>query len=211
MPVLKLILNADDYGLSPLFNKGILELARQGIVSSVSVMIKKDFVNPADFKNLDKVSVGLHLTLKKDGSPLPEIEYQIKKFKKVFKKNLLHLDSHYHLHLSPANFNQIIALAKKYDLPVRSRFNSDRLKIRKAGLKTPDRFISWHPGRINALQKRIEQFKGGVLELVCHPGYYDKNSDIYYNYQREKELEFLKSRKFAEIIKQFEIINYGDL
>jgi len=25
----KLILNADDYGLSPLFNKGILELARK--------------------------------------------------------------------------------------------------------------------------------------------------------------------------------------
>ena len=45
----RLIITADDYGLSPSFNKGILELARKNIISSVSVMIKKKFVFPADF------------------------------------------------------------------------------------------------------------------------------------------------------------------
>ena len=59
----KLIVNADDYGLSPLFNKGILALIEKGIVTSTTVMIKRKYVRPALLTKFEKISIGLHLEL----------------------------------------------------------------------------------------------------------------------------------------------------
>jgi len=45
----RLIISADDYGMSKNFNKGILELIRKGIVNITTVMIKRKFIKLADY------------------------------------------------------------------------------------------------------------------------------------------------------------------
>lgn len=196
--------------MSPLFNQGILELAKAGIVSSTTVMVKRKYVRPQDFKNLKTLSVGLHLELKERDS-LVEMERQLKKFIKLFRNYPSHLDGHKHLHITPSNLPKVTRLAKKYGLPIRSVLAKDRQKIRKAGLKTPNKYISWHPQRKLKMFEALRENKSSPCELVCHLGYYDKRSSSAYNRQRQQELKILKSRQFQKIIKKFEIINYYGL
>lgn len=206
----KLIVNADDYGLGKLFNAGIIELAQAGIVTSISVMIKRQPVEVKELLSLKNVSIGLHLELG-NNSEAREIENQIELFSEKFGKLPSHLDGHQHCHLTADNIENVISVAKKYNLPVRSKSIVDRLLLTKNQLKTPDNFISWHPKRAKEMLSALENETARVCELVCHPGYYDKNADVLYNESREKELEFLKSDAFENISKKFEKISYNEI
>ena len=59
------ILNADDFGLSPGINRGIIESHRDGIVTSVSLMTVGDaFEEAVAFAHeAPGLSLGIHLTL----------------------------------------------------------------------------------------------------------------------------------------------------
>lgn len=206
----KIIINADDWGLSPLFNKGILALMKKGIISSTTVMINQKYIEPEKLLNLDNISIGLHLELD-NKSKISEVEEQIIKFKQVFNKYPSHLDGHQHCHIFPEHIGNVVKVAKKYSLPVRSRFNEDREFFIKNKIKTVDLFLSWHPKRIDELIKKINNINANVSEVVCHPGYFDKNCNYSYNKQREKELKFLQSSKFLAAIKKFQLMNYYEL
>lgn len=206
----KLIINADDWGLSSLFNKGILKLIKENIVTSVTVMVNRKYINPENILSLKKSCLGLHLELFEKSSAL-EIESQIEKFKKFFNQMPSHLDSHQHSHLSEYNLSLVLKVAQKYNLPLRSRFPEDRKKIQRAGVKTPSEYIGWHPNNKTTFLKKLLQSTEEVTEVVCHPGYYDKNCDYPYNKQRGKELKILKSKEFQKIIKKFELISYNEL
>lgn len=205
----KLIINADDFGLARNFNKGILELAQKNIVTSTTVMVKRDFINVEKLKSIDNISIGLHLELKKR-SDKKEIEKQVKLFLKLFNQLPSHIDGHQHCHLEKENLSLVIDAAKKFNVPVRSRFPEDRKIIRASNVKTPDEFISWHPERKEKLFEKLEKFSKETAELVCHPGYYDSSCDYPYNKRREEELKILKSNEFQEKIKKFNLINYTD-
>lgn len=170
-------------------------------------MINRKFVKTSDFKKFKNISVGLHLELK-EKSNIKNIEAQLKKFRRKFGCPPSHLDGHKHCHLTDNNIYKVIKVAKKYNFPVRSRFPKDRKILKKYKIKTPDNFISWHPKRTKALLKKMEKIKLQTVEMVCHPGYFDKNSRSSYNLQREKEMNFLKSKKFQKALKKFKIINY---
>lgn len=172
-------------------------------------MIKRSFISPADFKELPNVSVGLHLELREDDF-LEEMEKQLTLFINIFHRLPSHLDGHSHCHLTETNLPKTIRLAKKYDLPMRSRFNEDRLKIKREGIKTPDSFISWHPHRTTFLLEKLKETKG-VTELVCHPGHYDKNCNYPYNKERREESDFLKSTNLKKILDKIDLISYADL
>ncbi len=73
---MKLILNADDYGLSPSVNKGITECLKEGLVTSATVMMNTPYTDEAialikenEFKN-----IGIHLNLTYGPSVLPRSE-----------------------------------------------------------------------------------------------------------------------------------------
>lgn len=205
-----MIVNADDYGFSPLFNKGILELAEKGIISSSSIMIKRKYIDTAVIKKFPKLSWGLHLELK-ERDTLKKMEEQIKKFVHKFGCLPSHLDGHKHMHVTKNNLPKIIKLAKKYDLPVRSEGPKTRKFFRKAKIKTPSNFIHWHPKRKIAFFQQIRNVRSGVSELACHPGYFDTTSSSSYNKRREQELKLLKSKKFRHLIKKFKVISYNEL
>jgi predicted glycoside hydrolase/deacetylase ChbG (UPF0249 family) len=58
-------INADDWGLSPGINEGILDLARRNIVQRVSILASGSFVNDglAELKALPTLTFGLHFSL----------------------------------------------------------------------------------------------------------------------------------------------------
>ena len=81
----RVIMNADDYGVSKFLNEAILEGIRKGVVNSVSVMVTHQYLNcfESDLKELllaieyaesnyaHKVGIGLHLSLN-SGIPISE-------------------------------------------------------------------------------------------------------------------------------------------
>jgi len=206
----RLIINADDFGLSKKFNRGILELIDRGIATSTTVMTNQKFVEAKKILARKNISVGLHLELSPKTS-LREIESQVRKFQKLFGRLPTHLDGHKHCHLLPKNLPLVLKIAKKYKLPVRSRFSEDRKTIQSAGLKTPDCYISWHPKRKQRFLENIRGAKRDATEIVCHPGYFDAKSTSSYNKQRERELEILKSRNFKKAVGNFEMISYAQI
>lgn len=206
----KIIITADDYGMSPRFNAGILELAREGIVTSISVMIGRKYIRKADLLTLD-VALGLHLEIKSVSS-YREVISQIKRFAKRFGRLPAYLDGHQHQHITPGNISHVIRAAKRFSLPVRSRYPADRVLLKSAGVSTPDQFVSWHPERLSVLKKRLREAQSSpVSELVTHPGYADKDCRYPYNVERSQELNFLKSARFRKMLLDFSAINYSSL
>ena len=59
------LITADDWGLSPGINEGILDLARRGVVRRVSVLATGGYVTVglAELKALSGVAIGLHFSL----------------------------------------------------------------------------------------------------------------------------------------------------
>ena len=61
----QLIINADDFGLHPLINKGIIEGHRHGMITSTSLMPSAPAFEEAVqlAKETPSLGVGIHLTL----------------------------------------------------------------------------------------------------------------------------------------------------
>lgn len=210
MPHPKLIITADDYGMSPRFNQGILELATLGIVTGISVMILRKYIRSQELLALG-IPLGLHLELKTKASER-DVHAQIQRFQKRFGTLPAYLDGHRHRHLIPENLRCVLRVARKWSLPVRSRLLEDRLLLKLRAVGSPDNFISWHPARIPILEDRLRNAKQfAISELVVHPGYYDKNCTYLYNKQREEELLFLRSPHFNKLIRPFRLVAYTHL
>ncbi len=123
----RLIVNADDWGLTRGVSEGILAAHRHGIVTSTTVLVTADLERGLVARLLDSgLGVGLHVNLTL-GSPLTrgkslvagggrfvrdarhaaararagdvraEIEAQVAKFRRVFRRAPTHLDTHHHV------------------------------------------------------------------------------------------------------------------
>ncbi len=131
----QLIINADDFGLSPPVNEGIIRAFEAGGITNATLMIKRPSTGEAVrfAKNNPSLPLGLHLDLddllggdKKDderfnldriGAMLEEksflktveseIDGQIKAFKETGLE-LTHIDGHHHLHAIPRIFLLLI-------------------------------------------------------------------------------------------------------
>lgn len=208
----KLIINADDFGLSENFNKGILELADRNIVTSTSALVDEKHALSKDIRK-HPVSIGLHIDLSEnleDSAIKKEIGRQIRKFVSLYGRLPSHLNGHKNCHLIQKIFPKIIEVAKKYNLPIRSTNDKNRIAIREAGLRTPSRLVWWNVEYKHVLFQDLQKDYSGVTELLCHPGYFDPKSISSYNKQREKELKILKSVKFKNLLKSFELVNYSN-
>lgn len=206
----KLIITADDYGMSPQFNRGMLEVARAGLITGISVMIKRKYIRKSELLALN-IPLGLHLELGTSSS-LREVVSQIERFTKRFGKLPAYLDGHRHKHVSPGNISHVIHAAQQYGLPVRSRLPADRDSLKEGAIATPSHFISWHPERLPVLTGRLHEARSvAVSELVVHPGYFDRRCPYAYNRERKAELDFIKSENFLRLIRHFQLIRYTEL
>jgi len=62
---IRLIVNADDFGISQSANRAILRAHREGILTTTSLMVNGDAAESAVLKAREnpKLGIGLHLTL----------------------------------------------------------------------------------------------------------------------------------------------------
>jgi len=118
-----------------------------------------------------------------------------------------HLDTHQHVHCQHNElFETYIGLAREYNLPARTIPGWNK-SLRAAGVRSADHcetsFYCDDP-TLSMLSRAIIHGKaltpiGGLIEMMCHPGYVTEELAAVDSYvrQREQELEVLTNRKLV--------------
>ncbi|HEY6201899.1 MAG TPA: ChbG/HpnK family deacetylase [Candidatus Limnocylindria bacterium] len=125
------------------------------------------------------------------------IEYraQYLKARELLGREPTHLDSHHWVHDHPALEWAIGELARETGAAARIHSDEQRDRLRARGVRTCDHFVRdfQHEGKVGvdsllALLGRIAA-KGGVTELMCHPGEPDEALAKRSGYARERATE----------------------
>ncbi len=238
-PVKKLIINADDVGLSPSINEAVRRCYSYGIITGVSVMACGKYFREAAaiLREIENEEVGVHLTLTGSFSPCIEdtlcindilddrgvfvSDYRqllLLSFRRRLDKDqvyqeftaqvrrvknegleIIHLDSHEHIHMFPGILDVVIKIAREFNIPyirlplegkgiiskqfrVRDFFRHTGLRalafkaemiMDDTGIKHNDAFLGhFHSGRIDddVLCFMMDNIGEGVSELTVHPG-----------------------------------------
>jgi len=205
-----LIVNADDFGLSAGINRGIIEAAESGILTSASLMVRQPAAGDAGeyAKKNRRISVGLHLDLGEwvyrngewvllyevvradDADAVrQEVERQLAEFRRLAGRNPSHLDSHQHVHRNEPVRSIVQELASRLSLPLRECGGQVRHCGDFYGQTGEGEPI---PGAISveSLKKILGSLPEGITELGCHPGYAD-GLDSVYRGERAEEVRVL--------------------
>lgn len=207
-----LIINADDFGYSKIFNGAILMLGKKELISSTTVMVNrvtdeqtsqvKELVGLAEFH---KIGVGLHLEFS-DENFGAEIARQFGKFIALFGFKPSHIDMHKSMFLKEA-FPFVIDFCRENNLPCRNH------KIEATGVvTTQNEVLSGTKMSIAELKTTIENFKDSEsYEILFHPGTYDPDSKSALN--REREMDVQKIVEIQPFFKEnsIKLISYLDL
>jgi predicted glycoside hydrolase/deacetylase ChbG (UPF0249 family)/pimeloyl-ACP methyl ester carboxylesterase len=208
----KIIITADDYGMSESFDKGIIELASLKYLSSIGVMVNRikssnsiTILKEVSLKN--NISIGLHLEfMTKDFKK--EIDSQLNRFNGFFSNLPSYVDVHKGIKFKDS-FPIIIDYALKYKIPFRNHGIEDKCKdLRQTSVpfyfgtgKKAIEIINWIEGTPFS----------SIIELVFHPGYQDKNSKSSLNIEREADMNTIKLLQKKLKKYDYDIINYDSL
>jgi predicted glycoside hydrolase/deacetylase ChbG (UPF0249 family) len=215
-----LIVNADDFGLSPGVNAGVARTHEDGILTSASLMVRRPAAPAAaDYaRATPSLGLGLHVDLgewvRKDGSwravyevvPLDggpavieaEARAQLARFRELTGRDPTHLDSHQHVHNSEGVTSVFRRLAQELGVPLRHhiggvRYCGDLYGHDEHGVPIPEA-ISF-----DAFTEIIRGLKPGMTELACHPGL-GADTGSPYDREREQEVEVLCDPRVAEAL-----------
>jgi chitin disaccharide deacetylase len=206
----RVIVNADDFGLSPEINRGIVEGHRRGIVTSTSLMVKGVAAEAALKAAIENpnLSFGLHVDIGewefRNGSWEAVYKYcdttdveacreevlgQLQAYKRIMGVNPTHIDSHQHVHRYSremmAMFGEV--LRDFGGVPLRhmcSGVTANGGFWGRDGNNQVD-FSRIKPARLIEILRGLPD--GSTTELSCHPGHV---GDIELSYGQERELEF---------------------
>lgn len=183
-----LIVAADDYGYARGYNRGILEAAQAGALDGVSAMVGRSRCEAAPLLETG-VEIGLHLEL--PGAPPAA---QLERFEALFARPPAYIDGHKHCHARPAAVDEVVGIATKLEIPVRSVDETHRERLRRAGVATPDRLI----GRLDPSEPALpaelaqgRQLPAGVTEWMVHPGHPDPDAGSSYDGARREDLDLV--------------------
>ena len=167
----RLIVNADDFGLTQGVSAGILAAGRHGIVTSTTLLATARIDDETVARLRDSgLGVGIHVNFTL-GRPLSrgrslveagggfvrdarraaaraetrdverEVEAQIERFATLVRRAPTHLDSHHHVGLLSPVRETLLDAARRLGVAVRSQNPDARARARTAGLRTPDHFF----------------------------------------------------------------------
>ena len=205
-----LIVNADDFGLSPGVNCGIIEAHENGIVTSASLMVRwPAAAAAAAYARANPcLGVGLHVDLGEwayrngewvclyqvvpPADPVAvtkEVGRQLDAFHRLVGRDPTHIDSHQHVHLEEPARAELLAAAARIGIPVRHfapaiRYCGDFYGQDGKGEPCPIAIT------IEALLRTLAELPDGTTELTCHPGYGD-DLDSMYRGERASEVKAL--------------------
>jgi predicted glycoside hydrolase/deacetylase ChbG (UPF0249 family) len=163
MALQRVVLCADDYGLSPGVSRGIRELLQAGRLSATSCMtVYPEFEadGPLLKPMFGSVDIGLHFTLTASrpvgalmreaylvgldpGAVAAELERQLATFVRVMGRPPDYIDGHQHVHLYPRVREAVMAAARRLGVYVRSTREpvDDRMARRPSPVESA--FLSW--------------------------------------------------------------------
>ena len=207
-----LIINADDFGMSKIFNESILDLIRNEIVKSTTVMVDKITEDQKEqveelikLSKTMKLSVGLHLDFKNSDYGT-QIKSQYDKFLKIFNFNPSHIDIHKASELKDS-IPLVANFCKEKKLPCRNKGGNIEY------FKTTD-VPSFHgtTDRFSDIEDWIKSLEDGkYYEILFHPGIFDSNCKSSLNKNRERDIKH--ALKLNSILEKYDIkqVSYFDL
>lgn len=201
-----LIANADDFGLSPGVNRGIIQAHEKGIVTSASLMVRRPAASGAAAysRKHPSLSLGIHVDLGewvyRDGDWVPlyrvvplediaavadEVSRQLATFRHLTGRDPTHINSHQHVHLREPARSFLVEIARKIGVPLRQcspevRYCGDFYGQTAEGSPIPD-VIS-----VDGLLRILATLPPGFTELACHPG---EGNDVETVYRSERMQE----------------------
>jgi chitin disaccharide deacetylase len=186
----RLIVNADDFGLSAGVNRGIITAHERGIVTSTSLMVRYPAADEAVAyaRHRRQLSVGLHFDIgeweaTKDRewraiyqvvdrydalAVRRELSKQLERYRKLTGEDPTHLDSHQHVHRAEPAKSELLRVAEKLGVPLR-HFDP---RVGYCGYFYGHTAEGWsYPEGISsqALQTIFATLKPGITEVGCHP------------------------------------------
>jgi predicted glycoside hydrolase/deacetylase ChbG (UPF0249 family) len=206
----QLIINADDFGLSPETNRGIIQCREHGVLTSASLMVRGPAAQAAaEYAAGDSgFSVGLHVELGEwelqadqwvqtnyvvrlddPAAVRDELARQLDAFRKLMGRNPTHLDSHQHVHQQKA----IKVLMRELAGPMGIVLRGDCSAVRFCGdFYGQDEQLRPMPEYVSTanLCKLLRRLEPGITELSCHPGL-DYQLSSSYRDQRPLEVQTL--------------------
>jgi predicted glycoside hydrolase/deacetylase ChbG (UPF0249 family) len=185
----RLIVNADDLGLSAGVNAGIVEAHRRGIVTSASLMVRQPAAEEAArlARRLPRLGVGLHIDLWEsvfrdgewvrlyawtaDEAPAieREVQAQLARFRRLMGRGPDHLDTHQHVHRREPAATVVARAAQALGLPLRG----DGAARYVGGFYGQDDVGGPYPEGIGVqrLLELLDALEPGLTEFGCHPGH----------------------------------------
>ena len=192
----RVIVNADDFGLTTGITEGIVEAHVRGIVTSTSLMV--DAPAAAHAVGLagehPGLSIGLHFV---DDTPAlddpehaaREFARQLERFRAVIGREPTHVDSHHHVHVK--RMSTFKPLVDPLGVPLRGdgrvRYLGAFFAHPEPGVDDYDRIRS--PFLLRLLGEIGDE--AGFVELGCHPGRVTPELRSSYAAPREIELATL--------------------
>jgi predicted glycoside hydrolase/deacetylase ChbG (UPF0249 family) len=220
-----LVVNADDFGLCPGVNRGIIAAHERGIVTSTSLMVRWPAAAAAAAyaRSHSSLGVGLHLDLGewifRDGEWVQlyevvpvgdaqalatEVDHQLAEFRRLLGREPTHLDSHQHLHRDEPLKSIAQELAGRLSVPLRHFTQGVGYCGDFYGQTAEGEPL---PGNITAdsLIGYLERLPRGVNELACHPGEETDDLSTMYRAERPVEVKSLCDPRVREAIDRMEI------
>jgi predicted glycoside hydrolase/deacetylase ChbG (UPF0249 family) len=195
----RLIVNADDLGLSEGVNRGIAQAHEHGILTSASLMVRAGHAQEAaEYAHVHpELSVGLHVDLgewrytgelwvaayevvdtQDDGAVGAEVAAQVERFCALMGRAPTHLDAHQHAHREEPARSIVLEHGRRLGVPVRSF--TPGLRYEGGFYGQSGRGEPWPEGIApDALCALLRALPEGATELGCHPAIDDDSGSSY--------------------------------
>jgi chitin disaccharide deacetylase len=214
-----LIVNADDFGLSPGINADVARAHENGILTSASLMVRGGAARDAAAyaQRTPSLSVGLHVDLGEwvfedgrwreryrlvahdDGAGArAEARAQLELFRGLIGRDPTHIDSHQHVHFGSHAAHALIGIGEELGVPVRHITESilylgDFYGQGDTGDVSPDGIT------VRNLSELIRRLPPGATEIGCHPATVVDFESVYGD-ERVVEVETLCSPEVRRVI-----------
>ena len=194
----QLIINADDFGLSPGVNAGIIEAHERGVVTSTSLMVDAPGAEEAAglARHRPDLGVGLHFVAPEDADlddpaqAASAFAAQLERFRALAGADPTHVDSHHHVHAKGSRIATFSRLVAPLGLPLRHdgtiRYVGGFYAQSEPGV-TELRYV----GREFLVELVRTEALDGFTELGCHPARVTGDFRSSYYGEREVELQTL--------------------
>ncbi len=199
--MIKVIINADDFGYSTVFNEKILELLEGGFLLSTCVMVNR--INDSQMEQVNRLKalrkskhldIGLHVEpdFAKKKEFRNDIKRQFEKFVQIFGFSPTHLNLHKVLAIRAQSIsrNDVVDLitelsefGRMTNIPVRN------FGINGADIRTTTMPSFYNPEKgFDGIMEYIKTTSDrGSCEIITHPGEYDSKSKSTLNKQRKAQ------------------------